>query len=157
MIRRVRAEEWTRLREIRLRALADAPHAFGTTYDDACTQPDSYWHGILEVPAWVAEEGDRWLGMVRVSPEEGAAHLISMWVEPSARNGGVGLGLIDAVVQWARDQGLPATTLWVADGNAAAEAVYRKAGFVDTGRRQPLPSNPAVVERQMRLDVGSRS
>jgi hypothetical protein len=36
----------------------------------------------------------------------------------------------------------------VADGNVAAIRAYARAGFVATGRRQPLPSKPAVGEEQ---------
>ena len=39
-VRRVRAEEWERLRATRLRALADAPMAFGSTLADEQTRPD---------------------------------------------------------------------------------------------------------------------
>ena len=38
-VRRVRAEEWERLRETRLRALADAPMAFGATLADEQARP----------------------------------------------------------------------------------------------------------------------
>ena len=154
-IRRIEPVEWERLREIRLKALADAPDAFGTTYEDAADQSDAYWHGMLEWPAWVAEEDDRWLGLVRVVPEEGEAQLVSMWVEPEARNRGIGQVLIEKVVQWARAHEMPAVTLWVTEGNPAAAALYRKAGFVDTGDRQPLPSNQAIQEHAMRLELGS--
>jgi hypothetical protein len=41
--------------------------------------------------------------------------------------------------------------LWVADGNTAAMRAYERAGFVPTGRRQPLPSDPAVGEEQWAL------
>jgi ribosomal protein S18 acetylase RimI-like enzyme len=154
LVRRVRLDEWPRLREIRLRALADAPYAFGVTHAESLTQPDSYWHSMVEQPAWVAEDGDRWVGMVRVLAEEGAAHLVSMWVDPDARRRGVGRALVEAVVRWAGDQGLGAVTLWVSEGNVAAETLYRTAGFHETGGRQPLPSDPSIEERAMRLDIG---
>jgi ribosomal protein S18 acetylase RimI-like enzyme len=153
LVRRVPLEEWPRLREIRLRALADAPYAFGTTYGDTVHQPEEYWHRMLDDPVWVAEEEDRWVGMVRASEEDGAAHLISMWVEPEARGRGIGRALVEAMVDWARERAVPAVRLWVAEANAAAEALFLSAGFVDTGERQPLPSNPSVSEIGMRLPL----
>jgi ribosomal protein S18 acetylase RimI-like enzyme len=57
-----------------------------------------------------------------------------MWVSPKARGRGVGDRLIGAVVEWAR-----AVTLAVSEGNAAATALYRRHGFVDTGERQDMP------------------
>ena len=42
-IRRLRAEEWPEYRAIRLRALADAPDAFGSTHAVEQPKPDQYW------------------------------------------------------------------------------------------------------------------
>ena len=74
--------------------------------------------------------------------------VISMWVQPAHRGNGIAAALVRAVVEWASGDGACEVALWVADGNAAAAAVYRRAGFVPTGRRQPLPSNPAVGEEE---------
>src|SRR5262245_22889432 len=41
-VRRIQAEEWEWLRAIRLRALADAPMAFGSTLADEQAQPDEF-------------------------------------------------------------------------------------------------------------------
>ena len=153
-IRRVEPDEWRLLRDVRLRALAEAPYAFATTHSEAASQPDPYWHGMLRQPAWIAEEKEEWLGMVRARPEdEETAHLISMWVDPAARGAGVGRRLVEAVVEWAQAQGLRRVVLWVAEGNAAAETLYRSTGFVRTGDRQPLPSDPTTYESMMRLDL----
>jgi predicted GNAT family acetyltransferase len=76
-----------------------------------------------------------------------------MWVHPHHRGHGVASTLVDAVAEWAVRDGAGEVALWVADGNAAAAAVYRRAGFVPTGRRQPLPSNPAVGEEEWVLPV----
>jgi GNAT superfamily N-acetyltransferase len=73
-------------------------------------------------------------------------HLISMWVRPSHRGLGIAAQLIAAVRDWAADAGARELELWVADRNEAAVRTYAGAGFVRTGRRQPLPSNPAVGE-----------
>jgi ribosomal protein S18 acetylase RimI-like enzyme len=154
-VRRVRETEWRRLRGVRLRALADAPYAFATTHAEAASQPDSFWRGMLADPAWIAEDGDRWVGLVRVRPEGAAAHLISMWVDPAARRRGVGRSLVQTVVDWAREQGFASVRLWVAGGNAGAEALYRSLGFVPTGERQPFPPDPSVWETAMRLELGS--
>src|SRR5262245_14939127 len=55
-VRRVRAEEWERLRTIRLRALSDAPMAFGSTLADEQTRPDEFWRGRA---AGAAADDDR--------------------------------------------------------------------------------------------------
>jgi ribosomal protein S18 acetylase RimI-like enzyme len=82
--------------------------------------------------------------------------LISMWVHPEHRGRGIGARLLHAVVEWAAGDGAREVSLWVADGNETAAGLYRRAGFVPTGRRQPLPSNPAVGEEEwvLALAVG---
>src|ERR671917_264257 len=42
-VRRIRADEGPLLRDLRLRALADAPEAFGQALQDAQAQPDAEW------------------------------------------------------------------------------------------------------------------
>jgi GNAT superfamily N-acetyltransferase len=79
--------------------------------------------------------------------------LISMWVHPAHRGRGIATRLLRSVIEWAAEDGALEVALWVADGNAPAAAVYRRAGFVPTGRRQPLPSNPAVGEEERVLAV----
>jgi predicted GNAT family acetyltransferase len=76
-----------------------------------------------------------------------------MWVHPAQRGRGLAALLLDAVREWAVADGATALTLWVVDGNAAAARTYGKAGFAPTGRRQPLPSNPAVGEEQWLLGL----
>jgi hypothetical protein len=41
----------------------------------------------------------------------------------------------------------------VADQNTAARLLYEQIGFRPTGARQPLPSNPALTESQLRLPL----
>jgi len=38
------SDEWARLRDIRLRALLDSPHAFGGTYENESNFDQSQWH-----------------------------------------------------------------------------------------------------------------
>jgi ribosomal protein S18 acetylase RimI-like enzyme len=60
-----------------------------------------------------------------------------MWVEPRARGKGVGRALGQAVIDWAAAKGAPSVRLAVNEQDAAAPALYRSLGFVDTGRREP--------------------
>jgi ribosomal protein S18 acetylase RimI-like enzyme len=67
-------------------------------------------------------------------------------VEPAARGTGLGARLIDAVAGWARERGRAAVELSVTTNNQAAAALYARAGFAETGRRRPLPSDPSRTE-----------
>ena len=82
-IRRLAAHEGPRLRAIRLRALAQAPDAFGSTCDEAAARPlDSWAAQLREMPTFVAVADGEDVGSVRGAHDDSradAAWLISMW------------------------------------------------------------------------------
>jgi ribosomal protein S18 acetylase RimI-like enzyme len=159
-VRRVTRHEWESLRDVRLRALADAPDAFGTTYEEAVARPDDWWRDWAAASATsdtqavlLAWDGDRTVGLAGVfATDDGAWQVISMWVDPSARGRGTGRALLDAVVAWARNQdnGRP-IRLSVTDGNDGARRLYERYGFADTGVTEPLRSNSALTIRELEL------
>jgi len=63
---------------------------------------------------------------------------IGMMVKASHRGRGIGRGLIDAVVPWARARHEPTLGLLVFPHNVAAIALYRSCGFVETKRHERL-------------------
>jgi GNAT superfamily N-acetyltransferase len=130
---RLIAGEGQRWRSVRLRALQEAPYAFGTTFEEASRWPDVRWEQqVIEFATFVAVVDGHDVGVAR-----GAAHseradvreLISMWVAPSARRQGIGGMLIDAVADWARTDGARVLVLDVVEHNAAAIALYAGCGF----------------------------
>jgi GNAT superfamily N-acetyltransferase len=162
-LRRIRPGEGARLRELRLRALADAPDAFATTLAEAQTYSDEEWERRAAIAAegsqrttFIAIEGERWLGMaggIRDPEQPDIADLVSMWVAPEARGLGAARALIEAVVDWARAAGVTRLQLWVTDGNAPAIALYRRAGFQDAGVSGPLDAHPGLTESMMARDL----
>lgn len=76
-----------------------------------------------------------------------------MYVEPGNRGNGCAHGLIDAVVHAAVAAGARCLRLDVTEPNVPAARCYRCYGFTETGRRQPLPHAPEVVEVEMVLDL----
>ena len=131
---RLTPEDWAVFRDLRLRALADAPGAFGSRLDEWVDAPESAWRSRLENVALnlVASRDGAAVGMASGALDGDDASLISMWVDPAARGTGAARALIDAVVGWAR--GLDRTTyLMVRSDNPRAIAAYERAGFVDLG------------------------
>jgi GNAT superfamily N-acetyltransferase len=135
-IRRITPADWALLRDLRLRALRDAPEAFGQTYDNAAAEPELEWRST----ARAASAGDRrtWLlagpagdqGMVqarRRPPDD--CLVFSMWVAPEARRAGVGGALIDGAADWARSWGARRIVLWVTGVNEGAQRFYEAIGF----------------------------
>jgi ribosomal protein S18 acetylase RimI-like enzyme len=132
---RLGPDEWEVFRDLRLRALREAPYAFGSRYDDWVDAPESRWRDRLaNVPLNVVALRDGELvGMASgVLDGDDEAELISMWVDPAARGSGVAADLVGAVVEWASASGRT-TYLMVRSDNARAIAAYVRAGFVDLG------------------------
>ncbi len=150
VVARITPDEWALLRDMRLRALRDAPEAFGQTYENAAGEPELEWRSA----ARAASAGDRraWffarsagsaaevtsaagappaeLGMVqarRRPPDD--CLVFSMWVAPEARRGGVGRELIAAAADWARSWDGRRIVLWVTGVNESAMRFYERVGF----------------------------
>ena len=157
MIERLRQGDGARLRAIRLRALADAPEAFGSTLAESEGRSVAEWEAQIEVlPTFVWREGDADLGMVRGAPHDSdadAGDLISMWVAPEARGRGVADALVGEVVAWARDRGLRRLVLDVGEHNVPARRCYERQGFVATGGTGALPE-PRTHLREVEMVIG---
>ncbi len=65
----------------------------------------------------------------------GEAELITLAVDPDSRRQGQGAMLLDAFEAAARTRCATRAFLEVAADNTAARALYRRAGYADTGRR----------------------
>ena len=64
------------------------------------------------------------------------AELLTVAVDPAARRQGMGARLLTGFATTARARGATTAFLEVAVGNAPAQALYRQAGWVETGRRK---------------------
>ena len=145
VVRSARPEEWREVRALRLRALADAPDAFGSTLAAEGSEPEEVWRdrwlGHADGVTLVAEQGDRFVGMAFGGPAPGrpkAAGIYGMWVDPDARRQGIGAALLERLAEWARSAGYVGMGLGVTTTNAAAIALYERLGFVDSGEQHPL-------------------
>jgi ribosomal protein S18 acetylase RimI-like enzyme len=151
-VRRVLADDWARLRDVRLRALAASPEAFGSTLAREQLYSDEQWRVWQRSAAWfMAFDGERPVGLVggRHDPVEWL--LIAMWVAPEARGQGVGGRLVDAVVAEAVRQGASAVALHVTERNLVARKAYERFGFVATGEWEDLPREGDDRRERMRL------
>ena len=145
-VRTARPDEWRRVRDLRLRALADSPDAFGSTLEHERAHAKRDW--LHWISGWersvnrlvVAVDGDEWIGMAVGSRtgEDDRAHLYAMWVDPRSRRAGVGRRLVEAVLEWARAEGATEIELGATAINRAAVEFYERLGFSDTGERHAL-------------------
>jgi GNAT superfamily N-acetyltransferase len=158
-VRRLRGDEATLFKMLRLRALADAPDAFARTYAEISAKPEAYWQEMtLSVTEpgrhamFVADSDGMPIGKTfglldRDHPTR--AHLGGMWVDPEARQKGCGRALSEAVIAWARERGFADLVLWVTESNKAAIVLYERVGFTLTGRRDWHPHNPSLAILEM--------
>ncbi|MGC4812504.1 N-acetyltransferase family protein [Micromonospora sp. DT228] len=135
-IRVLAPDDWPTWRDLRLAALTEAPEAFGSRLADWQGDGDreQRWRDRLSIPGAhdvVAVLDRRPVGMASGVPTADplVLELISMWVHPDARGRGVGDRLVDEVACWARQHGADRLRLSVMPDNAAAKALYRRAGF----------------------------
>lgn len=133
-IERIGSADWERFKQIRLESLSESPEAFGSRYGDWVDAPAQRWQSRLSDVelTLVAMGSQKPVGVVSGQPVgDEWVELISLWVSPENRGGGVAGQLIEAVVAWAAARGRD-TYLMVRRENAAARCAYERAGFVDT-------------------------
>ncbi len=154
-IRRLTLEDSDLLRTLRLRALSEAPSAFGSTYEREEAFTDEEWRRRLRAdghPHVVSERPDGTAvglaALVQDWTDATVGHLMAMWVAPEARGSGAADLLIDRVVESAIDAGLATVRLHVTEGNARAERVYERNGFSRTGNTV-VRDRDGVVEVEM--------
>ena len=162
-VRRVTADQASALRGVRLAALTDAPTAFGSTLDRELAFTDDEWQQRARSSAsgderitLLAWEGDEVVGVVgafRTEEHPQVVDLVSMWTRPSVRRSGIGVALVQGVVDWARTFGAERIELWVVRGNEPAQRLYERMGFHVTDDHQPHPNDPCAQEVRMVLPL----
>jgi RimJ/RimL family protein N-acetyltransferase len=149
-------DEWRLLRDLRLRALAEAPQAFLSTLDreSAWTQNDWMWE--LRRGDWMAVfADDGTIALLGATSESDIAtterYLSYLWVAPAYRRRGIARELVLCMLDRLRSLEVDRVWLWVLDGNESARRLYEALGFVSTHERQPLSDDPSRCEERMSL------
>jgi GNAT superfamily N-acetyltransferase len=161
-VHRLDAQHWRCWRELRLRALAESPESFSSTYEENVRFSEETWR--QRASAFAAPAADRamfvaidqasgvWIGCAGGYVDtDDTPNLISMWVAPEHRGRGVGRSLVEAVIDWARAAGYERLRLDVVRGRDSAVRLYGRLGFRPTGRSAPMPRDPSLVEDEMVL------
>jgi ribosomal protein S18 acetylase RimI-like enzyme len=143
---------------VRLRALQDAPLAFSSTYAKEFQLTDSDW--MKRVERWNGETGAGFLAMEEDTAcgivgsfldqkDATRAELVSMWTAPWHRQRGVGRLLVDSGSNWAKGRNARILLLMVTGNNESAIRFYERLGFTQTGRTEPYPNDPTVIQFEM--------
>ncbi|WP_151081843.1 GNAT family N-acetyltransferase [Nocardioides cynanchi] len=144
-VRRVGPDDWELFREIRLRALADSPDAFGSTLEREQGFGEADWRQRLAGPVYVVTDPDP-VAVGGLFDGHGEHHVWGMWTEPGHRGRGHARRILDALIA-------PDVTaeLHVNTTNRGARRVYERYGFVGTGDLEPLRAGSAQqMERMVR-------
>ena len=161
-VQRITPLEIEMFKAVRLRALEDAPFAFGSTYEREAAFSEEDWRARIE--RWNGQTGAGFLaidsnvpcgiaGSLLDQSDCRQAELVSMWTAPMHRRQGVGRLLVAAVISWARSREVRTVRLMVTNTNEAALRFYEQLGFALTGRTEPYPHDPALIELEMALSI----
>jgi DNA-binding MarR family transcriptional regulator/ribosomal protein S18 acetylase RimI-like enzyme len=105
---------------------------------------------------WIAEVDSEPVGSVMlVDAGNDVAKLRLLLVEPRARGLGVGRGLVEACVRFARDRGYRKITLWTQSVLVAARAIYRRAGFTRIAEEPHRRFEVDLVGETWELELGT--
>jgi GNAT superfamily N-acetyltransferase len=125
------------VRDLRLRALADAPDAFTSTLEQERVRTAADWRRWLgEAAVFVFDDAAGPAGLAAGVPHRAdprSVFLMSMWVRPGRRGSGAADALIGAVLSWARGLGVARVLLHVGSHNGRARRCYERNGFRATG------------------------
>jgi len=133
-IRPYTVDDWIRVCQIHDAARRDELAAAGLAAAYLTLDQTAENEGFHDYAIRVAVIGDRVIGFVAFTDEE----LAWLYVDPDAYGKGVGTALIRVALSETK----ASMTAEVLDGNAAAIAVYRKAGFEVVGNEQGfMPGN----------------
>ena len=164
VVRPLRPDEWQAYRAIRLRALLEAPDAFGSTLAREEALALDTWAARVAKAAvsgidcpLVADAGGEFVALAwaKVDADDAAiVNLFQMWVAPEWRAQGVAGALLRHAIGWAEARGARAVQLGVNCANGAAVSLYARAGFVAVGPPFPMREGTELLEQTMRLELG---
>jgi ribosomal protein S18 acetylase RimI-like enzyme len=76
-----------------------------------------------------------------------------MWTAPTHRQQGTGRLLINEIIAWACQRKALTLQLMVVSINEPAISFYQRLGFTLTGRTEPYPNDPALIEYEMSRQI----
>ena len=118
---------------------SDAEATLGDLYQPGAHPGLSFLANLLKQPAcraWYTKDGDQITAAIWYLASGTHAELIDLVVAPSARRLGIGRAILEQSSSSLVNQGFRTMELEVRVSNSAARALYKKAGFVRTGRRR---------------------
>lgn len=148
-LRVLTSDDWPLWKQVRLGALADAPEAFGASLEHWEAADEQRWRQRLDDVPYnvVAVEDGIAVGQASgTAPEGDRVELISMWVAPEVRGGGIADALISSVADYGRGVGATEIRLSVRRANPRAIRVYERVGFVVVDEPGDEPAELVMIK-----------
>jgi ribosomal-protein-alanine N-acetyltransferase len=105
---------------------------------------------------WVAEVDGRVVGMIVAWLFVDEAHIATLATHPDFRRQGIAQELLTYTLRYTSDEGAVSSFLEVRESNIAAQAMYRKFGYENTGRRKRYYKDndeDAILMTLMKINV----
>jgi ribosomal protein S18 acetylase RimI-like enzyme len=139
-------------------AVGQMLHDFNTEYEEVTPSPQAIAERVLELSAagdlhvLLAGDAPDGLAVLRFRPSlwtQGLeCYLAELYVVPDLRGQGIGRALMDAVLEFAREQGADYMELNTSDDDVAARKLYESLGFTN---REGKPDGPVMYYYEREL------
>lgn len=150
----LRPDEWQRLRDLRLAALAESPENLSGNLEEEKAFTEVQWReGFKKLTYLVASIDGVDVGMINVENLKGdfgaTCWLGGLWLNPKYRGQGVARALFDYMDSVAKEKDWLVQGLGVMENNANAIVAFEKFGFVQKGEPQESRGKPGYFYYRM--------
>jgi len=146
------ANEWRRLRSIRLEALTESEHAFGGTLEAESVEDENSWRNKFEKLDFLIASVDgvdaALLSVEVLDGDFGTTCWIGgCWSDPRFRGKGLMRAMFNFIDQQDKDWKIQGLGVWTDNYNAIA--AYEKLGFVKMGEDTESTRKPGLYYQRM--------
>ena len=146
------ANEWQRLRSIRLQALTESEHAFGGTLEAESIETETAWRAKFEKNDFLIASVDGVDGAMMyvetLNGDFGATCWVGgCWSDPRFRGKGLMRAMFNFIDQQDKDWKIQGLGVWTDNYNAIA--AYEKLGFVKMGEDTESTRKPGLFYQRM--------
>jgi GNAT superfamily N-acetyltransferase len=152
VVQEITANEWQRLRSIRLKSLEESPHAFGGTFEAEIAEDEETWRLKFEKLVFLIASVDGVDGAVLsvevLDGDFGATCWIGgCWSDPRFRGKGLMRAMFTYIDEQEKDWKIQGLGVWI--DNYSAIAAYEKLGFVKMGEDTESTRKPGLFYQRM--------
>jgi ribosomal protein S18 acetylase RimI-like enzyme len=139
---KLKESDWKKFKELRLEAIQNDGHAFGSSYQELIKLTEKEWKEKILKPGsciFIAKDKDDFIGMAAAYQEEGekcrhVAYIWGVYVKDIHRQKGIGRQLMEAILSALKsNREVVKANLNVTTTQIGAVKLYESLGFTITG------------------------